>query len=505
MGQLAAALQGDAVAGDQGGRHLVAIVFGLGHSQGGFVAEALHVQGASRADVGEAFGDLRGAQALVRAAQVDVAFLLLDERRPAGGALGGHHEGALGAVARVLDGGDDLGDDVAGLAQDDEVADEHTLAGDLLCVVQGRARDVRAGDQHGFHDAVRGHAAGAPHLDADIEQARVDLFGRELVGGRPARRARGRAEGTLQVQVVDLDDDAVDLVDEAVAVRADLGDPLFDSLPARQQARVGRDGQAPVPQLLVPAHLGGRLGEVLPGLDEADAVGDHREGALGGLGRVLLTQRSGGRVARVDESLFPGLNAGLVEGGEVGDREVDLAAHLDAGGNGTGQGLRDRGDGSRVGGDVFADVAVASGRGAHEAAVLVQEVDGQAVDLDLGRHLEVGDTGGLGHAGLPAGELLEGEHIVERHHLGEVAHFGEPGVDAATHAHCGRVGATQLRVAFLNLLNLAVQAVVVRIREGRRITVVVCGAGLVDAVNELVVAVAGRLERGVSHGVHSCI
>ncbi len=69
--------------------------------------------------------------------------------------------------------------------------------------------------------------------------ARVDLLGREQLGGRPARRARGRAEGTLQVQVVDLDDDAVDLVDEAVAVRADLGDPLFDSLPACEQARVG--------------------------------------------------------------------------------------------------------------------------------------------------------------------------------------------------------------------------------------------------------------------------
>ena len=321
------------MAGDQGGGHLVAVVFGLGHGERGLVAEALHVQGASGADVGEAFGDLCGARPLVRAAQVDVAFLLLDEGCPAGGALRGHHEGALGAVACILDGGDDLGDDVTGLAQDDEVANEDALASNLLRVVQGRARDVRARDQHGFHDAVGGDAARAAHLDADVEQARVDLFGRELVGGRPARRARGRAEGTLQVQVVDLDDDAVDLVDEAVAVRADLGDPLFDGLAPREHTGVGRDGQSPVAQLFVPAHLGGWFGEVLSCLDEADAVGDHREGALGGLGRVLLAQGSGGGVARVDEGLFPGLDAGLVEGGEVGDREVDLAAHLDAGGS----------------------------------------------------------------------------------------------------------------------------------------------------------------------------
>ena len=513
VGQLAAALesedgavlQRDAVAGDQGGRHLITVVFGLGHGERRLVAEALHVQGASGADMGEAFGDLRGAQSLVRAAQVDVAFLLLDECRPAGGALGRHDEGTLGSVAHVLDGGDDLGDDVAGLAQDDEVADEDALAGDFLRVVQGCARDVRARDQHGFHDAVRGHAAGAAHLDADVEQARVDLFGRELVGGRPARRARGRAEGTLQVQVVDLDDDAVDLVDEAVAVRPDLGDPLFDGLPAREHAGVGRDGQAPVAQLLVPAHLSGRLGEVLPSLDEADAVGDHGEGALGGLGRVFLAQGAGGGVARVDEGLFPGLDPCLVECGEVGDREVDLAAHLDARGDGAGQGLRNRLDRPGVSGHVLADVAVASGRGAHETAVLVEEVDGQAVNLDLGRHLEVGNSGGLGHAGLPPGELLEGEHVVEGHHLGEVAHLGETGVDAAAHAHRGRVGTAQLRVSLLDLLDLAVHAVVVRVREGRRITVVVGGAGLVNAVNEVVVAVAGRLERGVSHGVHSCI
>ena len=150
MGQLAAALegedgavlQGDAVAGDQGGRHLVAVVFGLGHGERGFVAEALHVQGASGADVGEALGDLRGACALVGASQVDVAFLLLHEGGPAGGALGRHDEGALGAVACVLDGSDDLGDDVARLSQDDEVADEDALASNLLRIVQGRPRDV---------------------------------------------------------------------------------------------------------------------------------------------------------------------------------------------------------------------------------------------------------------------------------------------------------------------------------------------------------------------------
>ena len=125
-----------------------------------------------------------------------------------------------------------------------------------------------------------------------------------------------------------------------MALFSQLSNTLFDSLSARQEARVGRDGQTPFAQLLVPAHLDGRLRELIPGLDEADAVGDHREGALGGLGGVLLAQGACGGVARVDEGLFSGLDASLVEGGKVGDREVDLAAHLDARGDGAGEGLR---------------------------------------------------------------------------------------------------------------------------------------------------------------------
>ena len=46
-------------------------------------------------------------------------------------------------------------------------------------------------------------------MHGDVEQFGVDLFGRVFVGDGPARRARSGAEGTLQAQVIDLDDDAV--------------------------------------------------------------------------------------------------------------------------------------------------------------------------------------------------------------------------------------------------------------------------------------------------------
>ena len=85
---------------------------------------------------------------------------------------------------------DDLGDDVAGLAQDDGVAGADVLALDLVGVVQGGVLDRRAGDPGRLHHAVRRHPARAADVDPDLEQLGVDLLGRVLERDRPARRPR---------------------------------------------------------------------------------------------------------------------------------------------------------------------------------------------------------------------------------------------------------------------------------------------------------------------------
>ena len=180
-----------------------------------------------------------GHERRVGAADVLVALLLGGERRAARGALGRHDEGALGAVAQVDDGPDDLGDDVAGLAQHDGVADEHALALDLVGVVQRRLLDGRAGDDDGLHDAVRGDPAGAADVDPDVEELGVDLLGRVLEGDGPARRPRRRAELALERDLVDLDDDAVDLVGTVVAVLAVVGHELL-ARPRCRRARAPR-------------------------------------------------------------------------------------------------------------------------------------------------------------------------------------------------------------------------------------------------------------------------
>ena len=194
---------------------------------------------------------------------------------------------------------EDLGDHVAGLAQDDGVAGADVLALDLVGVVQRGVLDGRAGDLGRLHDAVRRDPAGAPDVDPDLEELGVDLLGRVLERDRPPRRPAGRAEPALQRDVVDLHHDAVDLVGhDRVPVLAGVLDvaPRRPSSvgSTRTWSEIGRPQAA---QRLV----GVRLGLSARSPAGADAVADHAERAARGDPRVLLAQRPGRGVARVGE------------------------------------------------------------------------------------------------------------------------------------------------------------------------------------------------------------
>ena len=112
---------------------------------------------------------------------------------------------------------DDLGDDVAGLLEDDPVADADVLAPDLVEVVEGGPRDGRAGDLDRRQVGDRRERPGPPDVRDDVLDDGLDLLRRELVGDRPARRPADHAQPLLLVDPVDLDDDAVGLVRQVVA------------------------------------------------------------------------------------------------------------------------------------------------------------------------------------------------------------------------------------------------------------------------------------------------
>ena len=139
-----------------------------------------------------------------------------------------------------------LGDDVARLADDHPVADQHALAAHLVGVVQGGQRHRRARRPHRLHERERRDAAGAPDVHPDVEELRGGLLRRVLVRDRPARRARRGAEPALQRHLVDLDHHAVDLVLDVVAVLAPVRDVRRSPRRRRAGPRVrSRDRQPP--------------------------------------------------------------------------------------------------------------------------------------------------------------------------------------------------------------------------------------------------------------------
>ena len=91
----------------------------------------------------------------------------------------------------------------------------------------------------------RRELAGATHLDVYVEKHGLRLFGGEFVRDRPARRARDEAQTVLQIEPVDLVDDAVDIVAEVGALLLDMaveGEKLFRR-PAVAHQRI--DAEAP--------------------------------------------------------------------------------------------------------------------------------------------------------------------------------------------------------------------------------------------------------------------
>ncbi len=80
------------------------------------LAEPLDVEGAATADMLHATAHLRRAALRIRAAQVDIALFRGRQQCAALGAVRGHHELALGAVAQFDHGPEHLRNHVPGLA-----------------------------------------------------------------------------------------------------------------------------------------------------------------------------------------------------------------------------------------------------------------------------------------------------------------------------------------------------------------------------------------------------
>ena len=126
------------------------------------------------------------------------------------------------------------------------------------------------------------------------------------------------------------------------------------------------------------------------------------------------------------KTLLARLGLRLVQRQEIGLGHEHLAADFDQRGGVAMQPVGHRFHGAEVGGDVLAFGAVAAGGAADETAVLIGQVDRQAVDLRFGdEHQRFGAAEKPSGPGAEFGEFGGVERVVERQHRHAVAELGE--------------------------------------------------------------------------------
>src|SRR5690606_28088612 len=159
----------------------------------------------------------------------------------------------------------------------------------------------------------------------DVEQFRHLLHGREFLRQSPARFARAETQALLPVATIDLEDDAVDFVRQAVTTLADVAVVSEAFLYPTRKFEFAADGYAPLLQLLNQGRL--RVGQARGG--DADTVATEFERTRGGEPWIELTQAAGGGIAWIGETLLTGFECTCVEFLEALARHVDLAAHFE--------------------------------------------------------------------------------------------------------------------------------------------------------------------------------
>src|SRR5690606_9241302 len=161
------------------------------------------------------------------------------------------------------------------------------------------------------------------------------------------------------------------------------------------------------------------------------------------------------------------------------------------------QPVRHVADRAHVVGRVLTGAPVAAGRGAHQAAALVDQAHRQPVDLQLAQVVDLGAAGLPLHPGRPGQQLLLGEDVVQAEHPLQVVHRGELGRVGAPDLLGGRLRDPQLRPLLLELLQPAHELVELGVADGGRV---------LDVVGELVAAdLLGQLLPLVTDVVGNCL
>ena len=409
---LAALLQGEDVGGRLDETFLVE-KFDL------LVAEPLDIHGETRAEMLEPLDSLRRADETAGAAAHHVFFSLvvhLAHRRRAAGGTGVRELVGVRAMRPLVEQDfHHLRDHVARALDHDGVADANILARNLVLVVQRRVLHDDAANGDRIEPRDRRERAGAANLDVDRAQHRRRALRRKFVRDSPSRRARDEAEALLIREIVDLVDDAVDIVAERRALLFDVAimrDHLIGGMTKLRQF-VGDETR--VMQEVEHAFLRIRrhVRHFAPG------IGEEAQQPLRRHAGVDLAQRTRRRIARIGVDHLSRLRLPFVQLGEIGAVHVDFAARFQDGGRFALQFVRNFGNRAHIGRHILALEPVAARRGLHEFAALVAQRAGEPVDLRLcgeGERRVFLQAEEAAHARNEFVHFLVGKNVAERQH-----------------------------------------------------------------------------------------
>ena len=346
--------------------------------------------------------------------------------------------------------------------------------------MEGGAFHDGAGQRHGLKVRHGRHNARPAYLIINANKWGGHLFRLELVGDGPTRIFRRHPQLLLQVETVDLDDDAVNrevqLFPFYVPIVHEVNN-LRDAVCLLQHLR---HAEAPLLQVLDAVVVGGVRKVLAHHIVEAEV-----EAAAGHLGALLQLQGSGGGVAGIGERRFTDVFPLFVQRLEASEVHQDLAAHLEKVGiAGALQPQWHRLDGADVGRHVVAFRAVAAGHGAGHQPVFVPDADGQPVVFQLAGILNILIDNGF-DAVVELQKFLFRVGVAQGKHRVAVRHAFELLGDGAAHPQRRTVGLHELRVLRLQRLQLLQQLVEFVVADDRRIQHIVsigmlvqfCGQG----------------------------
>src|SRR5438045_481109 len=114
-------------------------------------------------------------------------------------------------------GQDDVNDswnDFAGFLNRDRIANADIFLSNVIFVMQSRAADGAARQEHRFQFGYRGERSGAAYLDGDPGEFCFSLFRGILIGNRPAWSFRGETDLLPVREGIEFDDCAIRFIGE---------------------------------------------------------------------------------------------------------------------------------------------------------------------------------------------------------------------------------------------------------------------------------------------------